>query len=86
MKASKGQRRYTRIDELCRTHQAAVVEEVKKILGVEQMDASAQEYFEQRTAAAKRVYDNMNESERRTIDDEVKKRKEAPNEVEIQQK
>ena len=59
---------------------------MKKILGVEQVDASAQEYFEQRTAAARRVYDNMSESERRTIDDEVKKRKEAPNEVEIQQK
>ena len=63
-----------------------MVEEVKKILGVEQVDASAQEYFEQRTAVARCVYDNMSESERRTIDDEVKKRKEAPNEVEIQQK
>jgi hypothetical protein len=86
VKASKEERRWTRIDEVCRTKPTAVREEVCKILGVEQGDLSAQNYFEKRTAAAKRIYDNMNEAEKKVIDDGVIKQKEAPNEPEIQRK
>ena len=57
-----------------------------EILGVDQVDTSTQEYFEQRTAAARRVYDQMDESQKKNIDDEVKKRKAEANEPEIQQK
>jgi hypothetical protein len=66
VKASKSERRYTRIDVVCKTHVTDVREEVKKILGVE-VEPSAQEYFEQCTAAAKRVYENMNEIEKKRL-------------------
>jgi hypothetical protein len=86
VKASKDKRRWTRIDEVCRTKRTAVLEELCEIIGVEQGDVSAQDYFEQRTAAAKRIYDRMNEAEKKEIDDGVIKQKEAPNEPEIQRK
>jgi hypothetical protein len=86
VKGSKSGRRYTKIDAVCRTRKAAVEEELKKILGVDQLDPSSQGYFEQRTAAAKNVYDQMDESEKKNIDDEVKKQKTQANDLEIQQK
>lgn len=70
---------------MCRTQPAAVQDEVKKILGAER-GTSAQGYFEQRTAGAKLVYENMDEVEKKKIDDEVERRRKAPNEPEIQQK
>ena len=65
----KSERRYTRIDEVCRTHKTAVEEEVKNILGIEDPEISAQAYFEQRTAAAKNVYETMNEVEKKKVND-----------------
>ena len=59
---------------------------MKEILGVDQLDTSAQGYFEQHTAAAKWIYEQMDKSEKKKIDDEVKKRKGEANELEIQQK
>jgi hypothetical protein len=80
------ERRYTRIDEVCKTHKTAVEEEVKKILGIQDPEMSAQAYFEKRTAAAKNVYENMNEVEKKKVDDEVARGKRAPNEPAVQQR
>jgi vacuolar-type H+-ATPase subunit D/Vma8 len=82
----KSERRYTRIDEVCRTHKTAVEEEVKNILGIEDPEISAQAYFEQRTAAAKNVYETMNEVEKKKVNDDVERGKMAPNEPAIQQR
>jgi hypothetical protein len=86
VKASKGQQRYTKIDTIWATERAAVEEELKEILGVAELDPLAQEYFEKRTAAAKHVYDQMDELRKKEIDDVVKKRKGEANELDIQQR
>ena len=84
--ASKTSRRYTKLDEVSKTHKAAVQEEVMKILGVDQVDTSSQAYFEKRTTAAKRVYDRMDASEKKLVDEAVEKWKQMPNELAVQQK
>jgi hypothetical protein len=84
--ASKGDKRYIKLDAVCKTQPAAVMEEAKKILGVEELEKSAQAYFEKCTAAAKIVYDNMGESAKKKIDDEVERWKVTPNEPQVQQK
>jgi hypothetical protein len=71
---------------VCRTKPTAVRQEVHKILAIKEGDVSAQDYFEQRTAAAKRVYEEMNEAGKKEIDDGVKRQKGAPYEPEIQRK
>jgi hypothetical protein len=49
------------------THKAAVEEELRDILGVEELDPKDPAYFQQRNAAAKRVLNNMNEQEKEEI-------------------
>lgn len=71
------------MDAMWGMERPAVEVELKDILGA---DASAQGHFEQRNAAAKRVYENMDESGKKRINDEVKKRKEEGNEPEIREK
>jgi hypothetical protein len=63
-----------------------VEEELKEILGIDDLDPSAQEYFEKRTAAAKRVYERMDELGKKEINDLVKKRKGEANEPDVQQR
>jgi hypothetical protein len=84
--ASKSSRRYTKIDEVSKAYKAAVQQEVMKILGVNQVDMSSQAYFEKHTTAAKHVYDRMDASEKKKVDEAVEKRKQMPNEPEVQQK
>lgn len=42
-------------------------EKLKEILGVQELDRNDPRYFQQRTAAAKRVLDEMTEQERTAI-------------------
>jgi hypothetical protein len=86
VKASKSGRRYTKIDAVWGTEKEAVEMELKTILGVDQLDPSSQEYFQQRTAAAKNVYDRMDEHGKQKIDNEVERGKTEANKPEVQQK
>jgi hypothetical protein len=57
------------------TQKAVVEEKIKEILGVEELDTKDPRYFQQRTAAAKRVLDEMTEQERTAITQIVEERK-----------
>jgi len=46
------------------THRETVEEELRDILGVEELDAKDPACFQQRNAAAKRVLEKMNEQEK----------------------
>lgn len=51
------------------THQEAVEEELRQILGVEELDRQDPRCFQQRNAAAKRVLGNMSERDRSAFDE-----------------
>jgi len=57
------------------THKAAVEDELRDILGVDELDSKDPGYFQQRNAAAKRVLDKMNEQEKDDIRAMVEDRK-----------
>jgi hypothetical protein len=86
VKASKSQARVTKIDAVWRTQRAAVDAELKIMLGVDELDSSTQAYFQQRTAAAKRVYDRMDEAEKAKIEEAVEKLKTEGNKPEVQRR
>jgi hypothetical protein len=72
------------INVIWQTQKPAVEEELKAILGVESLDTNTPGYFEQRTAAAKRVLDRMSEQERTGILALVEERREQGNPPEVQ--
>lgn len=55
------------INVVWQTQKGAVEEKIKEILGVTDLDTNDPRYFQQRTAAAKRVLDDMTEQERTAI-------------------
>ena len=57
------------------THKAAVEDELRDILGVNELDSKDPGYFQQHNAAAKRVLDKMNEQEKEDIRAIVEDRK-----------
>ena len=68
---------------VCETHPEDVEEELKEILGVEELDPQDPRCFQQRNAAAKRVLANMSERDRAAFDDalDVRRKKGNPEAV-----
>jgi hypothetical protein len=62
----------------------AVEDELKEILGVDELRPGDPEYFQKRTTAVKRVYDKMTEQERMVIQNIVEERKAQGNPPNIQ--
>jgi hypothetical protein len=69
-----------------RTQRAAVEAELKIMLGVDELDTSTPGYFGQRTAATKRVYEQMDEVEKIKIQHEVQRLKAEGNDPDTRQK
>lgn len=80
-KAAKGIMRTTYIDVLWRERKDDVMNELKRMLGVTDFDKGDQRVFMQRTAAAKRVYEQMNEQEKQEINKLVELYKEEGNDA-----
>jgi hypothetical protein len=72
------------IDVVWQTQKAAVEDELKKILEVTELASNDPRCFQQRTAAAKRVLENMTERERAAIKATVEERRLQGNPVTIQ--
>ena len=60
--------------------------EMKQILGVDELDPLAREYFEQRSAAATRAYRQLSEAKKQQVDNLKEKYKLEANPPEVQQK
>ena len=69
-----------------RHHRDAVEMEMKQILGVNELDPSAREYFEQHSAAAAGAYRQLSEAEKQQVDNLKEKYKLEANLPEVQQK
>jgi hypothetical protein len=69
-----------------RHHRDAVKMEMKQILGVDELDPLAREYFEQHSAAAVGAYRQLREAEKQEVDNLKEKYKLEPNPLEVQQK
>lgn len=69
--------RCTAIDVISREYADDVQRELKNMLGEDDFDLAKNVVFEQRTAAAKRVLENMTPAEREKIHDKVKHYKEV---------
>jgi hypothetical protein len=61
-----------------------VDEQLKEILGVEELDPKDERCFQQRTTAAKRVLDNMTELQRSEINGIVEQRRTQGNPANVQ--
>jgi hypothetical protein len=61
------------------TRKEVVEEELKNILGVQELDPRRPEYFHQRNAAAKRAISNLNEKERAELQQDVDNRRSQGN-------
>lgn len=61
------------IDLIWRRNKDKCEEELKRLLGVDDLDSSSKEYFQQRMAAAKAVLDRLSVRERAELDAEVAK-------------
>jgi len=59
-------------------------EELKRILGVDILNPSSQDYFQQRMPAAKAVLDHLSVQERAELDAEVARIKDAGHDKEAQ--
>ena len=62
----------------------AVLDAMKEILGVSEVDPGSPGYFRQRVSAAKQVSDRMTERERAHVDALVEKRKTEGNNPDVQ--
>ena len=85
-KASKGDIRANRNNIICKNMEEEVLAEVKRILNVEDINKSSQDYFQNRTKAASNIYEWMSEQERQKIKDLVEKYKIEGNTLEVQSK
>jgi hypothetical protein len=63
------------IDLVWETRRDAVEEELKTLLGVEELDSKDPRYFQQRYAAAKLALENMSVKERDEIQFDLEKRR-----------
>jgi hypothetical protein len=66
-----GTYRVTTLDVIWHIYQEKVYDELKDILNVSEVDTSTQGFFEQRTAAAKRVYQKMSQKDQDWVQGEV---------------
>ena len=73
------------IELVWRNRKQECEEELKEILQVDELDANAPEYFQQRLAATKIVMDRLTIPEREALDAEVRKIKETGHTPEMQQ-
>jgi hypothetical protein len=73
------------IDVVWRTRKEECEEELKKILGIEELDRTSREYFERHRSAAKVVLDGLSIEERERLDAEVAAMKEKGHDKETQQ-
>ena len=76
--------RVNAINIVWETQRAAVEEQIRQILGVEELDPKDERFFQQRTTAAKRVLDGMTELQRSDIKAIVKQRRAQGNPQEVQ--
>lgn len=76
--------RVTAIDVVWQEKREAVLDVMKEVLGVSELDSGSPGYFQQRVPAAKEVLDRMTERERAQIDALVQKRKTEGNIPEVQ--
>ena len=74
----------TAINVVWETQRPAVDEELKTILGVEELDPSDQRCFQQRTTAIKRVLDRMTALQQAEIDAIVELRRTQGHPIEVQ--
>ena len=81
-KAAKGIMRTTYIDVLWRDRKDDVLNEIKRMLSIEAFEKGDPRIFMQRTAAAKRLYQQMDEIGREEINKLVEKYKEEGNDEE----
>ena len=73
------------IDIIWRKRKEECEEELKEILGTEELDPTSPEYFQQRLAAAKVVLDRLSVSEREELNAEMARIKEQGHDKEVQQ-
>jgi hypothetical protein len=73
---SKVNLRVNAIDVVWETRKAAVEEKIKEILQVEDLEDNQAGYFQQRTAATKRVLEEMTEQGRHAVNRIVEDRRE----------
>jgi hypothetical protein len=76
----------TAINVVWETQKTAVEDKLKEILGVEDLDARHPGYFQQRTAAAKQVLEEMTEQERTAITQIVEDRRAKGNPEAVRRK
>ena len=81
---SKPSIRVTAIDVVWQEKREAVLDAMKEILGVSEVDPGSPGYFRQRVSAAKQVLDRMTERERAHVDALVEKRKTEGNNPDVQ--
>ena len=74
----------TAINVVWEMHRAAVEEQLKILLDVEELDPSDVRCFQQRTTAAKRVLDGMTEVQRAEINAVVEQRRSQGHPIEVQ--
>ena len=72
------------IDFVWETRREAVEEELKALLGVDELDIKDQKYFQQRNAAAKLAIENMSVEEKTVMEQELEARKAQGNPENIQ--
>ena len=72
------------IDFVWETRREAVEEELKTILGVEELDSRDPRYFQQRNAAARLALDNMSVEERAELDLDLETRRTEGNPENVQ--
>ena len=73
------------IDYVWETRRDAIEEELKILLGVDELDQSDPQYFQQRYAATKLALQNMSEEERAEFDVGLETRRTEGNPEKIQQ-
>lgn len=81
---SKPSIRVTAIEVVWQENREAVLDAMKEILGVTELDPSSPGYFQQRVRAAKQVLDRMTERERAQVHALVEKRKTEGNTPDVQ--
>jgi len=72
------------IDFVWETRREAVEEELKALLGVDELDIKDRKYFQQRNAAAKLAIENMSVEEKTVMEQELEARKAQGNPENIQ--
>lgn len=76
--------KFRTIDLVWETHKEAIEEELKTLLGVEELDNGDPRIFQQRNAAAKLVIEKMSEEERADLEMAVETRRASGNPESVQ--